>query len=79
MQRQLTFNFPKRVCFFSGRPMLQLKLYFPHMPRGIRGITSQYHLPIAAECFSPNEARPEDRPPPSPPNQKSWHQPTLFD
>ena len=79
MQKQLTFEFPKRSCFFSGRPMLQLKLYFPHLPRCIRGITDQYHLPMSAECFLLIEPAPHAPPPLPPKNKKRWHQPTLFE
>lgn len=60
--------------------MLQLKLYFPNLPKCIRGITDQYRLPMAAECFLMIEPPSQDLPPPAPAkNKKSWHQPTLFE
>lgn len=78
IQEQLTFAFPKRLCFFSGRPMLQLKLCFPHFPRCIRGITDQYRLPMSSECLlmidPPRRRRQEP-----PATKKGWQQPTLFD
>lgn len=75
-QEQLTFAFPRRLCFYSGRPMLQLKLYFPHFTRCIRGITDQYRLPMPTEC-PPRVERPPR--PALPVTKKGWQQPTLFD
>ena len=40
--------------------MLQLKLYFPDLPKCIRGITDQYRLPMAAECFLIIDPPPQD-------------------
>lgn len=74
-QEQLTFAFPKRLCFYSGRPMLQLKLHFPHFSRCIQGITNQCRLPMRIEC--PVQVDPVLRPSDSK-TKEGWHQPTLF-
>lgn len=75
-REQLTFAFPKRLCFYSGRPMLQLKLYFPHHSRCIRGITDQYRLPMSADCLPRLDPVPRSAPLRK---KKGWQQPTLFD
>ncbi|MDX9819267.1 hypothetical protein [Desulfococcus multivorans] len=63
--------------------MLQLKIYFPHIPKPISGITDQCRLPLTTGCILMTPTLPTfDRSSVSPSplqNKESRHQPALFD